>query len=208
MNSTGTLTANGDEFLQNPGQQGRTLPQIDADREIVGDSPSMREIRTYLSKVALTDSTVLITGETGTGKELLASLIHRKSPRHRKPFICVNCAAMPESLIESEMFGYEKGAFTGAVGYRRGKFEQALLLRQRFCEVLKAKRSIRWEGKAPFLWTSGLLRQPTRIRKSSWRKENSGKTSITVSMWLGSTCRRCVKEKKTFPVWSHTLLRK
>jgi transcriptional regulator with PAS, ATPase and Fis domain len=125
MNSAVTLTKNGDEFPQNPWQQRKSLPQIDADREIIGHSRHMQELRSYLSKVAVTDSTVLITGETGTGKELVASLIHRKSARQKKPFVCINCAAIPESLIESEMFGYERGAFTGAVGYRRGKFEQA-----------------------------------------------------------------------------------
>ncbi|MBW2144859.1 MAG: sigma-54-dependent Fis family transcriptional regulator, partial [Deltaproteobacteria bacterium] len=95
------------------------------DETIVGDSAPMQEVAHYLSKVAATDSTVLITGETGTGKELAAGLIHRKSQRNKKPFICVNCAAVPENLIESEMFGYERGAFTGAVTQNRGKFELA-----------------------------------------------------------------------------------
>ncbi|MBW2163252.1 MAG: sigma-54-dependent Fis family transcriptional regulator, partial [Deltaproteobacteria bacterium] len=78
-----------------------------------------------LVKVATTDSTVLITGETGTGKELAAELIHQNSPRHKEPFVCINCAALPESLVESEMFGYERGAFTGAVALKQGKFELA-----------------------------------------------------------------------------------
>jgi transcriptional regulator with PAS, ATPase and Fis domain len=92
---------------------------------MIGESRSMQEISFFLSRVAATDSTVLITGETGTGKELVASLIHEKSRRREKPFVCVNCAAMPDTLVESEMFGHERGAFTGAVSARLGKFEVA-----------------------------------------------------------------------------------
>ena len=103
----------------------RSLQETDIDEPMVGDGAAMREIKAYILKIATTDSTVLITGETGTGKELAAELIHRNSPRHQKPFVCINCAALPESLVESEMFGYERGAFTGAVALKRGKFELA-----------------------------------------------------------------------------------
>ncbi len=92
---------------------------------MLGESKSMRQAKAYLAKLAATDSTVLITGETGTGKELAAELIHRNSQRHKEPFVCVNCAALPESLVESELFGYERGAFTGAVAAKPGKFEMA-----------------------------------------------------------------------------------
>ncbi len=92
---------------------------------MLGESKPMRQAKAYLVKLAATDSTVLITGETGTGKELAAELIHRNSPRYKKPFICVNCAALPEGLVESELFGYERGAFTGAVAAKPGKFEMA-----------------------------------------------------------------------------------
>jgi transcriptional regulator with PAS, ATPase and Fis domain len=85
----------------------------------------MRTVKSYISRAAVTDSTILITGESGTGKELAAELIHRSSLRNEKPLVCVNCAALPDSLLESELFGYERGAFTGAAGAQRGKFEQA-----------------------------------------------------------------------------------
>ncbi len=103
----------------------RSLSETGIDEPMIGDSAGMREIKAYLMNVATTDCTVLITGETGTGKELVAELIHQNGPRHKKPFVCINCAALPESLVESEMFGYERGAFTGAVASKRGKFELA-----------------------------------------------------------------------------------
>jgi transcriptional regulator with GAF, ATPase, and Fis domain len=93
--------------------------------EIVGASPALRSVLSYVSKVAPTGSTVLITGETGTGKELVARAIHKRSARSAHAFVSVNCAAIPSSLIGSELFGHEKGAFTGAVQRRLGRFELA-----------------------------------------------------------------------------------
>jgi len=93
--------------------------------EIVGTSPPLRAVLSHVAKVAPTDSTVLITGETGTGKELIARAIHKRSPRSARAFVAVNCAAIPSSLIASELFGHEKGAFTGALQRRQGRFELA-----------------------------------------------------------------------------------
>jgi PAS domain S-box-containing protein len=93
--------------------------------EIVGTSPALKSVLSHVSKVAPTDSTVLISGETGTGKELIARAIHKHSRRADRAFISLNCAATPPSLIASELFGHEKGAFTGAVQQRRGRFELA-----------------------------------------------------------------------------------
>jgi len=93
--------------------------------EIVGASPPLRVVLSHVSKVAPTDSTVLITGETGTGKELIARAIHKRSPRSARAFVAVNCAAIPSPLIASELFGHEKGAFTGALQRRQGRFELA-----------------------------------------------------------------------------------
>lgn len=92
---------------------------------MIGRSEEMRRAFEIADRVAPTDSTVLILGESGTGKDLLAQEIHARSPRAAKPFVAVNCAALPETLIESELFGYERGAFTGAAQQRKGKFEQA-----------------------------------------------------------------------------------
>jgi len=97
----------------------------DADREILGESSLIEETRTLIKRVAQTQVTVLIQGESGTGKELVARALHSQSPRAQKPFIKINCAALPETLIESEFFGHEKGAFTGAVTKRQGRFELA-----------------------------------------------------------------------------------
>ena len=93
--------------------------------DIIGACPSMLEVFRKLQKVASTDISVLITGETGTGKELIAKEIHRRSPRAEGPFVVINCGAIPENLIESELFGHVKGAFTGAVVSRPGKFQVA-----------------------------------------------------------------------------------
>jgi transcriptional regulator with GAF, ATPase, and Fis domain len=93
--------------------------------EIVGTSHPLRRVLAHVEKVAPTESTVLITGETGTGKELIARAIHKRSPRADRPFIRVNCAAIPQSLVASELFGHEKGAFTGATQRRHGRFEMA-----------------------------------------------------------------------------------
>jgi two-component system response regulator AtoC len=91
----------------------------------VGNSPAMQEVYKTIGRVARSDATVLISGETGTGKELVASILHRTSGYARGPLVKVNCAALPETLLESELFGHEKGAFTGAIAQRKGRFEMA-----------------------------------------------------------------------------------
>jgi DNA-binding NtrC family response regulator len=99
--------------------------RLEGTSEIYGDSPAMADVRARITRVAPTHATVLITGETGTGKEVVARAIHRNSPRSSKPFVAVNCAAFTETLLESELFGHEKGAFTGADRQRQGLFEAA-----------------------------------------------------------------------------------
>ena len=92
---------------------------------ILGESVEMRKIVEVIEQVAPTDITVLITGESGTGKEVIAKAIHAASPRNKKPLITVNCGAIPEGIIESELFGHERGSFTGASEQRKGYFELA-----------------------------------------------------------------------------------
>lgn len=111
------------EWLESENQ--RLLADVNIEHSMIGESAAMQRVYHFISKVAPTDSTVLISGESGTGKELAARAIHRNSRRAQKPFIAVNCAALNEGVLESELFGHEKGAFTGAVGQRKGRLEIA-----------------------------------------------------------------------------------
>jgi transcriptional regulator with GAF, ATPase, and Fis domain len=111
-------------------KQGNIAPREEIDKaamcdEIVGSSAALQRVLSLIAKVAPTDATVLVTGETGTGKELVARAIHRRSHRSSRAFVCVNCAAVPRDLIASELFGHEKGSFTGALQRRLGRFEMA-----------------------------------------------------------------------------------
>jgi DNA-binding NtrC family response regulator len=113
------------ELLRENGLLKLTVDRLEGSGEIFGSSPATLAVRLMISRVAPTNATVLITGETGTGKELVARAIHKSSRRAPKPFIAVNCAAFTETLLESELFGHEKGAFTGADRVRQGLFEAA-----------------------------------------------------------------------------------
>jgi len=169
------------------------IDQVFMFEEIVGSSPALKTVLSSIVKVAPTDSTVLITGETGTGKELIARAIHKASQRANQPFISVNCAAIPSSLIASELFGHEKGAFTGALQRRQGRFElahagtifldeigelpaetQVALLR-----VLQERRFERVGGAGP----SPLMFESSRRRTAIWRwpllQEHFAPTSST-----------------------------
>jgi len=103
----------------------RLQSDINIEHNMVGESPRMRAVYQFIAKVAPVDSTVLIRGESGTGKELVACAIHSNSPRSGKPFVAINCAALTETLLESELFGHERGAFTGAIAQKRGRLEVA-----------------------------------------------------------------------------------
>jgi DNA-binding NtrC family response regulator len=134
----------------------------DCELRLIGNSPGMRKVRELIGRVAPTDSTVLICGESGCGKELVAESIHAMSPRAGKPFVAINCAAIPATLIEAELFGHERGSFTGAMRTREGVFERAnggtllldeitempLDLQSRLLRVLETKRLNRVGGSA------------------------------------------------------------
>ena len=99
--------------------------KVDGKYQMIGESEAINKVKDMIERVAPTDARVLITGENGTGKEVVARWLHEKSNRAQAPFVDVNCAAIPSELIESELFGHEKGAFTSAIKQRKGKFEQA-----------------------------------------------------------------------------------
>lgn len=103
----------------------RRIEDLDGDRKLIGQAPTMRPVLEKIERVSQSQATVLITGESGTGKELIARAIHVASPRAAQPMLCVNCAALSPTLLESELFGHEKGAFTGADRLRKGRFELA-----------------------------------------------------------------------------------
>jgi len=142
--------------------QQRLVDRASFDR-IIGQSDAMRGVYALLEKVIVNDVTVLITGESGTGKELVAQAVHYQSRRKGKPFVSVNCAAIPETLLESELFGHERGAFTGAVGTKIGKFEAAeggsifldeigdmpLALQAKLLRVLQEREIVRVGGNKP-----------------------------------------------------------
>jgi Nif-specific regulatory protein len=111
------------EWLE--GENRRLQEEINIEHDMVGESPRMRDVYQFVSRVAPYESTVLIRGESGTGKELVARAIHRTSKRGNRPFVAINCAALTESLLESELFGHERGAFTGAITQKKGKIEIA-----------------------------------------------------------------------------------
>jgi len=155
----------------------KELEKAEGFEEIITNSPKYRKILQQINEVASTDATVLITGETGTGKELVARAVHRLSNRSRKPLIKVNCAAIPENLIESELFGHERGAFTGAVMKKLGRFELAdqgtifldeigelpLMLQSKLLRVLQ-------EGEISRLGSNRVIKLDVRIITATNRK--------------------------------------
>ncbi len=155
-------------------------------QEIIGQSPQMLEIYDTIRRTSQTDATILITGESGTGKELVARAIHLQSPRKERPFIVINCGAIPENLLESELFGHEKGAFTGAHVQRKGRFELAnkgtifldeigelsVLLQAKILRFLQEREIERVGGREPIEVDVRIIAATNRNLEEEIEKEN------------------------------------
>ena len=177
---------------------------------IIAISPKMQEVLATVERVAPTNSTVLLGGESGVGKDLIARAIHEKSRRASGPFIKINSSAIPENLLESELFGYDKGAFTGAIASKPGKFELAdkgtLFLdeigdvpppsRSNFSACCRSASSSGWAARAPSKSTYGFSLPPTATCAPRSKTERFAKISTTASMWFRSIFRRCANIKK------------
>jgi len=186
--------------------------------EIVGTSSALQAVLSLVSKVAPMDSTVLLTGETGTGKELIARAIHKRSRRSSRPFVGVNCAGIPSSLIGSELFGHEKGAFTGALQRRLGRFEVAeegtLFLDEvgelpaetqiTLLRVLQEREFERVGGNQPIRTNVRIIAATNR----TWRRPSPRVPFVAIYFTVSTSFRLrfllCGKEEKTFRCWSNT----
>jgi hypothetical protein len=183
--------------------------------DLVGSGPSMREVFRRIEKVAATDISVLVTGETGSGKEVVAREIHRRSPRSAGPFVAVNCGAIPENLLESELFGHAKGAFTGAVAARQGRFQAAAGgtlfldeigemppgLQVKILRALQERAVTRVGESRPSRWTCGWWPPPTGCWSRRSPAAPSARISTTDSTWWPSTCRRSASAATTWWCW-------
>ncbi len=183
--------------------------------ELIGTSPAMRRIMELIPRIAATPSTVLVSGESGTGKELVARAIHQCSPAAGGPFLSVNCGALPEGLLESELFGHAKGSFTGAVRDHVGLFAQAengiifldevgeltLPMQVRLLRVLQDRRVRPVGGRGSWPSTRGFSRRQTATFATRPARANSERTSSTVSTSSGSRYLRCANASKICRNW-------
>jgi two-component system, NtrC family, response regulator HydG len=178
----------------------------------------MRTVVEHIEMVAPTDATVLITGESGTGKEVVARAIHAASPRRYMPMVTIHCGALTETLLESELFGHERGAFTGAQYRKKGKFEVAdggtvfldeisdisLKTQTDLLRVLQEKEIVRVGGNQPIKVDFRCI-AATNKRLEGWSKTApSGPTSTTGCTSSASTCRLCASAARTFRCWPST----
>ena len=188
-----------DETLRLKNEAGylrRELRRLTGLDNIIGHSPKMRAIFDLIQTVAPQSSRVLITGESGTGKELVARAIHENSSRVRSALITINCGAFPETLLESELFGYMKGAFTGANENRQGLFQAAhggtlfldeignmsLAMQVKLYRVFRRARCGRWEARKKRMWMCASSPPPTAIWRRPSPRESSAKTFSTASV--------------------------
>jgi Nif-specific regulatory protein len=183
---------------------------------IIGNSSRMRQVYEQITQVASTNTTVLIRGESGTGKELIAHAVHYNSPRAKRPFIRVSCAALPETLIESEMFGHEKGAFTGAQAMKKGRFELAdggtlfldeigdlsPTLQIKLLRVLQEREFERLGGTSTIKVNVRLLAATNRDLEGPLRQGPFVRISITASMSFRFSCRRYASAAMISSCWA------
>jgi DNA-binding NtrC family response regulator len=181
------------------------LQEVFPKSDLIGQGPSMKRVTELIQTVAATDATVLVTGESGTGKEIVARAVHALSPRRYMPLVVIHCGALTESLLESELFGHERGAFTGAQGRKKGKFEVAdggtvfldeiadisLRVQTDLLRVLQEKEIVRVGGTQPVPVDFRCV-AATNKRLEELVKEGT------------STCRRCASGARTFRCWSRT----
>ena len=204
-------------------EERRLLPRSDAAQlrpaGFVGGSESMQMVYAQIAQVAASNTTVLLRGESGTGKELAAQAIHAGGPRATQPFVSLNCAALPESLIESELFGHEKGAFTGAAGIRRGRFEMAhggtlfldevgelsLLTQAKILRVLQERCFERLGGMDTRQVDVRIITATNRPLEDMVTEAPSGGICTTGSTSFPSPCRPCVSGAGTYWPWPSTL---
>jgi len=190
----------------------KEMRKLEGADDILGHCPEVQAVRDIVARVAGTNSTVLITGETGTGKELVARAIHRNSLRAHKPFIAINCAAVTETLLESELFGHERGAFTGADRARGGLFEAAhegtLFLdevaemsaarKRSFCACLPPERSSESARRQLAKWMYEFLRPRIAISRNARARDYFVRTSTIASLSFRSICLRCENAATTW----------
>ena len=175
-----------------------------AKETIIADSPAMQAILQTAAQVAQTDSTVLISGETGTGKEVLAKYIHRNSSRADAPIIEINCAALPENLLEAELFGYTKGAFTGALNTGKPGLIEAAHGGTLFLDEINSLplalqgKFLRWRSRRS---TSACWPPPTRTSRRACWPGPSGRTFTTASTSFRWSCPRCGSAGRISPHW-------
>ena len=182
---------------------------------IIGRSGNMQEIFATIERVAPTRATVLLTGESGVGKDLIARAIHFHSPRKDRPFVKINCSALPENLMESELFGYEKGAFTGAQGTKPGKFEQAdtgtvfldeigdvpTPIQVKLLRILQEREFERLGSNVTRHIDVRLVAATNQDLRAALEKAPSAKICTIASTSCPSTFRRCASARWTSPRW-------
>ncbi len=192
------------------------LEAVAADQSsLIWKDPAMERVVQLAGQIARSDAPVLVTGESGTGKEVIARHLHQKSLRKDKPFVAVNCAAIPDNLLESELFGHEKGAFTGAIARRIGKFEEAnggtllldeisemdVRLQAKLLRALQERMIDRSGERRRSRSTCASSPPPTAISAMRYAKAPSAKTCSTASTWCICGCRRCASGLATSSPW-------